>query len=135
MGKKKIILDTNLYISALGWGGKPKEIIDRVIKGDYELFLSKNQLKEIKKVLNYPKFEFTENQKQKFLQLLNQLAIIIETKEKVNAVLDDPNDAVILEPSNEIRIDYIITGDNHLLKLKEFKRAKIVTSSEFLKFC
>ena len=132
MGKKKIVLDTNLYISALGWGGKPKEIINEVIEGKFELILSKNQLKEIKKVLNYPKFAFTKSQKQIFLKLLNQIATIIETKEKVKIVLDDPDDIIILEPVNEIDVDYIITGDNHLLKIKEFKGAKIIPASNFL---
>ena len=37
MGKKRIIIDTNIYISALGWEGKPKKILDKVIAGEYEL--------------------------------------------------------------------------------------------------
>ena len=92
MGKKKIVLDTNLYISALGWEGKPKEIINKVIEGKFELILSKKQLREIKRVLDYPKFDFTEGQKQRVLQLLCSIATIIETKEKIKIVLDDPDD-------------------------------------------
>lgn len=133
MGKKKIVLDTNQYISALGWEGNQKRIVDDVIEGKFELILSKKQLEEIKKVLDYSRLGFAEEQKQRFLQLLYKIATIIETKEEIRVVLDDPDDNIILEPANEMEIDYIITGDDHLLKLKEFKDAKIIVASDFLK--
>ena len=135
MGKKKIVLDTNLYISALGWGGNPKAIIDKVIKGEFELILSGKQLEEITKVLDYPKFGFDSEQKQKFLQLLYEIVTIVEIKETLIGVSDDPDDNIILEPANEMKIDNIVTGDDDLLRIKEFKGAKIINASDFLESC
>ena len=132
MGKEKIIIDTNLYISALGWEGKPKKILDKVIAGEYELILPIKQLGEIKRVLDYPKFGFTEEQKERFLLLLHKIATIVKTESKLDAIIRDPKDKIILEAANEMKIDYIITGDEDLLVLKEFKGAKIIKPEKFL---
>ncbi len=132
MGKKRIILDTNILISALGWKGNPRIIFDRVIAGEFELILSYKQLNELLRVLNYPKFKFTDEQKDRFLSILLEVAILVKTESEVDVIKEDPNDNVILEPTNEMKIDYIISGNDHLLKVKEFKGAKIVTAKEFL---
>ena len=132
MGKKRIILDTNILISALGWKGNPRIIFERVIAGEFELILSYKQLNELLRVLDYPKFKFTDEQKDRFLSILLEVATLVKTKSDVDAIKEDPSDNIMLEPANEMKIDYIISGNDHLLKLKEFKGAKIVTAKEFL---
>ena len=132
MGKEKIIIDTNIYISALGWEGKPKKILNKVLAGEYELILSIKQLEEIKRVLNYPKLGFTEEQKNRFLLLLHQIATVVKTKSELDIILRDPKDNIILQPAKNIKIDYIVTGDEDLLILKEFKGAKIISPAKFL---
>jgi len=131
MGKKKIVIDTNLFISALGWGGSPKRLIDDVIKGKYKLILSTRQLSEIIKVLDYPKFDFTEQQKHKLIVLLYKVSTVLKiTKEP--KISDDPKDNIILAPADVMQIDYIITGDDDLLRLKVYKKAKIIKIKDFL---
>lgn len=132
MGKKKIILDTNILISALGWKGNPQIIFDRVIVGEFELILSYKQLNELLRVMRYPKFKFTDEQKDRFLSILLEVATLVKTKSEVDVIKEYPSDNIILEPANEMSIDYIISGNDHLLKVKEFKGAKIVTAKEFL---
>ncbi len=132
MGKKKIILDTNILISALGWKGNPRIIFDRIIAGEFELILSYKQLNELIRVLNYPKFKFTEEQKDRFLSILLEVATLVKTKSEVDVIKEDPSDNVILEPVNEMKIDYIVSGNDHLLKVREFKGTKIVIAREFL---
>lgn len=132
MGKKKIVLDTNILISALGWKGNPKEIFTRVIEKEFELVLSRKQLEEIKEVLNYPKFTFTEDQKTKFLSILLEIATIVETQDSIDVIKEDPDDNMILETALENDVEYIVTGDDHLLKLKNFGTIKIITAAEFI---
>jgi len=132
MGKKKIILDTNILISALGWKGNPRIIFNKITEKKFELILPYKQLNELLRVLNYPKFKVTNEQKDRFLAILLEISTLVKTKTRVNAIKDDPDDNIILEPANEMKIDYIISGDEHLLKVKEFKSAKIVTAKEFL---
>ena len=132
MGKKRIILDTNILISAFGWKGNPRIIFDRVIAGEFELILSYKQLNELLRVLNYPKFKFTDEQKDRFLSILLEVTTLVKTKSEVDVIKEDASDNIMLEPANEMKIDYIVSGNDHLLNVKEFKGAKIVTAKEFL---
>ena len=87
-------------------------------------------LKELQKVL---KMDF--NQPDEAVQRQTALVIsyseIVYPKEKVNVVKEDPKDNMVLECAIACKADYIITGDKHLLKLKEFRSIKIVKPSYF----
>ncbi len=131
MGKKKIIIDTNNLISALGWGGDSRELIRKAIDKEYELCISLKQITELKRVMDYPKFKFTESQKHNFLEILHEIASIVDTTTILN-VTEDPDDNMLLECALEVKADYIISGDEHLKKLKEFKGIKIVNVRDFL---
>lgn len=131
MGKKKITLDTNVLISAFGWGGKPKEILNKAINGEIELFISNRQFAELSKTLDYPKFKFEEEQKERFKALILKIAIVVEPSIKIDAVAD-PEDNMFLECAVAGNLDYIVTGDSGLLELGQFKNIKIVTPAEFL---
>lgn len=132
MVKKKIILDTNILISALGWDGKPKEVFRRILNGELELIISPGQVEELQRVLEYPKFQFTEEQKSTFLTIVVETATLVETYDKVKVVGEDRSDNIILESAVEGKVDFIISGDEHLLKIKDYENVKIVTVAEFL---
>lgn len=132
MGKKKIVLDTNILISAFGWDGKPREILRKVINQEFELILSQQQIIEIRRVLDYPKFTFENDQKTSFLTFLCAIAFIIDVPNTLRIIKEDPEDNIILETALIGNALYIITGDYHLLKLKEFRGTKIITAAEFL---
>ena len=132
MGKKKVVLDTNILISALGWEGNERNIFNKVIERKIELILSFKQLAELLRVMEYPKFKFNGEQKDRFLSILLEVATLVTITSTVDIVKEDPDDNLILEPVNEIKIDYIISGNEHLLKLREFKGAKIITTKKFL---
>ncbi|MBI2558951.1 putative toxin-antitoxin system toxin component, PIN family [Candidatus Woesearchaeota archaeon] len=132
MGKKKIVIDANNLISALGWEGKPKELFRKVIDKEYDLYISIKQIAELEEVMNYPKFSFSEEQKKDFLEIIFEIANIVDTKTNLNVIKEDPDDNVLLECAVEVNADYIISGDKHLRKLKEFGKIKIVSVSEFL---
>ncbi|MBU2633941.1 MAG: putative toxin-antitoxin system toxin component, PIN family [Nanoarchaeota archaeon] len=129
---KRVVLDTNILISAFGWGGNPKQIFNEIIKGNLNLIISSKQFEELSKVLDYPKFDFSEEQKTRFKSLILEISIFVYPKEKVNIIKEDPSDNIFLETAITGKVDFIITGNNHLLKLKEFKGVKIVTPKEFL---
>ena len=132
MGKKKVVLDTNVLISALGWNGKSKEIFRRILRNELELIISYSQLKELQKVMNYPKFDFTEKQKDKFLTIIYEIARVVETTTDLELIKEDPDDNLILASAIENNADYIISGDAHLLNIKKYGNIKVVTPKEFL---
>lgn len=132
MGKKKIVLDTNIIISAFGWEGNSRELLRQILNQEHECILSVKIVKELKKVLDYPKFKFTSEQKKKFLEIVLQISTVIETKIELD-VCDDKNDNIFLECSIEGKADYIITGDDDLLRLKKFNNVEIISVKDFLK--
>jgi putative PIN family toxin of toxin-antitoxin system len=132
MGAKKIVIDINTLISAIGWNGKPRELFRQLIDKKFELQISIKQIAEIKRVLNYSRLKFTEQQKSKFLEILFHTVNVIHTQTQLN-ITADKDDNMILECAVESKAEYIITGDDDLLRIKEFKGIKIVTTDKFLK--
>lgn len=132
MDKTRIVIDTNVLISAFGWRGKPRQVFERVIKGQCELILSTKQLAEISRVLTYPKLNLTLDEQTRFLEVLSSAASMVETHHDINVITDDPSDNALLEAAGEHNAIYIISGDQHLLKLKKFQEIKILTPAEFL---
>ena len=132
MGKTKVILDTNILISALGWKGNPRKIFNKVIQGEIEFVSSDEQFAELSKTLDYPKFGFTEEHKDRFKSLILETATFVKPLEKLDVIKKDPADNRILEAAIAGNVNYIVTGDNHLLELKEFKEIKIIRAKDFL---
>ena len=136
MGKtkrKKIVVDTNVAISALGWGGHPDELIRKVAKGELLLYISPEIIDEIIEVMNYPKFNFTVQRKQALLSILKDKSIMVEPKRKIQIIEEDPSDNMFLECAVSAKVDYIVSGDKHLLSLKEFNDIKIIKVADFLR--
>lgn len=132
MGKTKVVLDTNILISALGWNGKPRQIFERCIEGEFELIISQKQLVELQRVLDYPKFNFTEDEKETFISLILKIATIVDILGTVDVIKEDPDDNVILETAMTGKCRYLISGDPHLLQLKKLDQIEILTANEFL---
>ncbi len=132
----KITVDTNVLISSSFWYGDSNRILIKVENKEIELILSKEIIEEFIRVLDYE--EIKDKVKEKNLEMkrtvekIISISTIIEPKEKFMVVQEDIDDNVILDCAFEGKVDYIISQDNHLLRLKEFRGIKIVTPGEFL---
>jgi len=129
--RTKVTLDTNIVVSALGWRGNSHTILERVMQGKLELYLSYEQFEELSRVLEYPKFDFTEEQKMRFKALISSVATFVQPIE-LDVIKADPADNRVLECALVAKLDFIISGDDHLLSIRRFGRAKIMTASNFL---
>ncbi len=132
MGQTKVVLDTNILISALGWNGKPREVFERCIDRAFELATSQEQLAELRRVLDYPKFNFTKDEKEVFISLILKIATIVDILGTLDVIREDPDDNVILETAMTGKCEYLISGDPHLLQLKKVDQIEILTAHEFL---
>jgi len=132
----RITVDTNVLISATFWYGDSHKIIEGVEQKQFVLVLSKDILQEYSEVLKYDEIQDKINDKNldmKYtLHKIISLATIVEPTATLHAIQEDPDDNKILECALEGNVDYIITQDNHLLKLKNFHGIKIVTPKEFI---
>lgn len=128
----KIVLDTNVFISALGWEGNPRKILQECIEGKYQLCISRAIILEISKVLSYPKFNFIQSQIDDFIALIAEITTLIEPDFTLVIISTDPSDNRILECALAADCRYIVTGDKHLLELGTFQNIQIVSPEVFL---
>ena len=133
----KITVDTNVLISSTFWCGASDRIIEKVENKEIDLILSKEIIEEFVRVLGYE--EIQQKIKDKNLEMrrtvekIVSISIIIVPLQKLDVIKEDLDDNKIIECAVEGDVDYIVSQDNHLLNLKEFKGIKIVTPEEFLK--
>jgi len=85
----------------------------------------------LKRVLDYAKLDFTAEEKLKLMGIVYSIADIVEISGNLKVIKEDPDDNIILESAISGKADYIITGDRHLLNLKEYLGIKILTNAEF----
>jgi putative PIN family toxin of toxin-antitoxin system len=129
---KKVVLDTNVTISALFWEGNPRKIYDLVHQGKLIMLLSDDMEKEFIRVLGYEKFGLSPQEVMPFLRNLRTHARHMETKSKISVVIADPTDNIFLECAMDGGANFIISGDRHLLDIEVYKGIKIVRAGEFL---
>ena len=128
----RVVLDTNVLISAILFGGKPRQILEKAIRGEIRLCLSEPILEELKGVLQRSKFDYSPEMIQFILTELTGIADLVNPSETLNVVLEDPEDNRILECAVEAKANYIISGDFHLLKLSRYRDIEIVNAVAFL---
>jgi len=128
----KVVLDSNIFISGIIFGGKPRKIINLIIEGKIRLYISSDILLEIKEVLERDKFGFSQTITQQIIFEIESLSYLVTPKNKHSIVSRDGDDNIIIDCAVEAKADYIITGDNDLLSLKEYKSTKIINASELI---
>ena len=127
----KIVLDTNVYISAAILGRVCEEIIRLCRISKIETFISEDIINEIKDKL-IEKFYWKENQVDVLIFNLLEFAIIVSISEKIEFIKNDPEDNKILECAVSSNSNLIVSGDKHLINLKSYRDIKILKPSEFL---
>lgn len=127
----KIVLDTNVYISAAILGRVCEEIIRLCRISKIETFISEDIINEIKDKL-IKKFFWKANQVEILIFNLLEFAIIVSISEKIEFIKNDPEDNKILECAVSSNSNLIVSGDKHLINLKSYRDIKILKPSEFL---
>ena len=129
--KVRVLLDTNILISALGFGGLPRKTFTLAVEKKIRAVTSPTLLAELKEVVS-KKFPKLSPNLAAIEKIIKKSFIIVQPKTTIN-VLKDIDDNRVLEAALEAKVKFIVTGDKELLGLKEFKDIKIVSPTEFLK--
>lgn len=130
----RVVLDTNVFISGLML---PKSIPGRIVtawrNAHFDLALSAPMLEEIAKVLAYPKIakrlQWDDHLIDQFILLLRFKTLIVDIGQIEAVVPDDANDNMVLATLLASQADYLISGDNDLLALRD--QYPILTPAEF----
>ena len=132
MKSVKVVADTNVVVSALLWKGNESKIIGLAEEGKIKLLSSVALLDELKKVLMYERFGLGEKTVDDNVKYILTVSEIISPKRRLKVIREDPDDNKFLECALEGKARYIVSGDRHLLRLKEFRGIKIVRAKGLL---
>ena len=128
----KVVLDTNVYISAILFGGKPERIISMARSSEIELLISPDILAEVAKVLR-AKFAWTDEQIRVTLAEITSITTLITPKIALKVIAEDKADNMFLACALAGGAEYVVSGDTrHLQPLKEYQGIRILSPAEFL---
>ena len=130
MNRLRVVLDTNILISALLFGGKPREILHLRVLKKIQFITSIQLLAELSDVLS-KKFQFSDEKTKAVDKKFRRMVLEVHPAFQIN-ILADNADNRILEAAVEGKCEYVITGDKNFRKLSKYQNIKIVTPSEFL---
>lgn len=123
----RVVIDTNILISAIFWGGKPKRLLNSVRRGEIIFLTTETLLAELREVLTSrdKPFRLSDKDAGIIIDHLKGISHLVSTTVKINVCRDEPDNRV-LECALDGGADSIVTGDNDLLDLKTFKGIRIV---------
>jgi putative PIN family toxin of toxin-antitoxin system len=136
-GTMIVVLDTNVIVSALlSPAGPPAEIIERWRADEFEVATSPLLLSELERVLQYPRvrerYKRPEEMATGLLKRFGTAAAVVNPQVTLDVIEEDDADNRVLECAVAGGASYIVTGDAHLLRLKEYRGIAILTPAEFL---
>ena len=135
--KLRAVIDTNLFISGLfARDTLSSQLQDLWINQDFQLVTSVEIIKEVSRVLYYPRiqerFKPREENIRRFFRLIFRKAIISKDIYKTDRITDDPTDNKFLACALEKEADYIVSRDPHLRNIKHYHRIQIVDARSFI---
>lgn len=129
--KKRVVFDTNIFISAIIFGGNPRQCFELARTGGVELLLSRAILLEFARKLR-DKFLWNDSEIKELIEGILVFARLISPEKKIK-IAKDEDDNRILECALKGKADFIVSGDKkHLLSLEKFEGIPIISAKEFL---
>ena len=132
----KLVLDTNTLVSAFFWEGNEAEFLRKIEQSKAKLYITSEILKEVEEVIKRPKFDkvmknagLTPDQ---IMQKIVSLSHLIIAPKITVKVCRDEKDNKFLECAESAKADYLVSGDEDLLVLKEYNGIPIVRTWRIL---
>ncbi len=134
----RVVLDTNVIISGVITDhGAPFQVLERWRNSEFAIITSEPILKEVERVLNYPKIKrkrhLTEGNIRDVMELLQKYGIVTPANITIETVPEDPTDNKFVVAAVEAGADYIVSGDRHLRDIGSYHGIRIVSPDEFLR--
>jgi uncharacterized protein len=127
----RVVADTNIYISALNFGGAPDRVLALARSGGIEMFVSQPILHEIERVLKV-KFRWPPDRVRAAMAEINSFAKEVRPSGRVAVIEKDEPDNRVLECALAAKAAIIVSGDSHLRDLRLFRAVRILSPRAFL---
>ncbi len=132
----RAVLDANVYVSAfVRPEGPPGQFVERLLRNAaFEVILSTAIVEEVLEALAYPKVLKSARTRNKPDLWFEDIVVLAEfvTDHEIGAVSKDPDDDKYVAAAIEGRASFVVSGDPHLLDIKEHQGVRIVNPRSFL---
>ena len=130
----RLVLDTNIAVSGLLWGGNPQRILDLADDRRVKLYTSRPLIDELARVLDRPKFRpKLRHHRKTSLQLAARYALatrFVVLRSSPRTVPSDPDDDAVIATAVAAAADLIVTGDGDLLALHPYQGIQILNAAD-----
>lgn len=126
-----VTADTNIYISGLNFSGPPRQFLNLARAGGIRLAISEVVMEETLRVLR-EKFHWPEDSLREAEANISEFAEWVKPSQVIDVIREDPADNRILECAVAAKSDFIVTGDQHLLRLGRYGSIRIIKPADFL---
>jgi putative PIN family toxin of toxin-antitoxin system len=127
----KVVLDTNVLVSAFVAEGVCSKLLGRARRKDFDLITCPFILKEFEAIL-LKKLSATKGESRQALRILAEaISALVQPAQPVSGICRGPDDDPILSCALAASADYLVTGDSDLLELREFRGTRIVAPRDF----
>jgi uncharacterized protein len=127
-----VAADTNIYISALIFAGLPRQFLLAAEDARIHLFISEPIRQELLRILQ-TKFSWSNDRVNETLLQLESCTELVRPTETLDVIKEDPDDNRVLECAVAAGARFIVSGDNDLLRLGQFRNIRIVKVADFMK--
>lgn len=131
-----VVLDTNIWVSAIIWGGIPDRIVTLKQQRQIEIASSLKLLNELERTFNkkkiQPKLAALQLTALDIINLVGESVVLYPITELFVPELRDPDDSIVLATAIAAQAEVIVTGDQDLLVLSQYQNIQIMTPQDFL---
>lgn len=128
----KIVLDTNVFISGIFFGGHPYRILDAWHNKKVDIVLSEEIFDEYQRVTEELSKHFKNKAASRLLILLTLNAIWVETPQLPFNISADPDDDKFFSCALASRTKVIVSGDKHLLTVSRYRKIEVLKPKIFI---
>ncbi len=129
---ERAVFDTNVLISAFLGCGAPFEALGFAYDGKIQLVTSMDLFSELLSVIKRARFGFSKKVQDRIAVVIYEISDFVEPGSKVDVITIDEADNRVLEAALEGGLKYIVSGDRHLLELREWKGIEILSARDFI---
>ncbi|MBI2612018.1 putative toxin-antitoxin system toxin component, PIN family [Candidatus Gottesmanbacteria bacterium] len=128
----RVVIDTNIWISAIFFGGKLAQILEAWKEEKFTAVFSQRIFLELENKLIYWGKKLDEEKKvAEYLLAINKNASFVYPQKKFN-ICRDPKDNMLLEAADTANVKYLVSGDKDLLTIKKLGKTEIISPRKFL---
>lgn len=128
----KVVVDTNVLVSGIFWGGVPGKILDHWIEDSFELIVSDEIFTEYKRVIELLAKKAKGVNAESLINMIAIKSSFVKPNATIFPACDDPDDDKFLEAAVYGKAKYLVSGDKLLLKVAKYKSGLVILPRDFL---